>query len=139
MHTHNHKEKFYFLYNILFNMNKKIIKGKWWDIEKKVNKKINSKYDRIKDFKMDPKGYFLIRLDQKNNQIIVGHCVINNAKHELTTEITGKKAIEILNTIIQNNLISTLQHSGDMGIELSKAEIALEQNIKYVQDKDLIF
>ena len=120
-------------------MNIKIIKGKWWDIEKKVNKKINSKYDRIKDFKMDPKGYFLIRLDQKNNEIIVGHCVINNGKHELTTEITGKKAIEILNTIIQNNLISTLQHSGDMGIELLKAEIALELNIKYVQDKDLIF
>ena len=41
--------------------------------------------------------------------------------------------------IIQNNLISTLQHSGDMGIELLKAEIALELNIKYVQDKDLIF
>ena len=119
-------------------MNKKIIKGKWWDIESKIEKKIISKFDKIKDFKMDPKGYFLIRLDQKNKNIIVGYCDIENDKHILTTEITGKKAITILNTIINNNLISSLQHSGDIGIELCKAEIALKLNIEYVQDKDLI-
>ena len=40
-------------------MEEKIIKGRWYDINKKIRKKIVAKYDRIKDWKMDPKGYTL--------------------------------------------------------------------------------
>jgi dihydropteroate synthase len=49
----------------------------------------------------------------------------------------GKTAIEIVNTLIKENYISSLQHAGDMGIELCKAELALKNNLDYVQDKDL--
>ena len=52
-------------------------------------------------------------------------------------EITGKTAIEIVNTLIKKGFISTLQHSADMGIELHKAELALKYNLEYIQDKDL--
>ena len=45
--------------------NKKVIKGRWYNINKKIKKKINAKYDKIKDWKMDPKGYFLIEVDRK--------------------------------------------------------------------------
>ena len=41
------------------------IKGKWWQIKKTKNiKKIKSKYDKIKDWKIDPNGYFLIDIDR---------------------------------------------------------------------------
>ena len=52
--------------------------------------------------------------------------------------VTGKTAIEIVNTLIKEKYISTLQHAADMGIELSKAELALNNNLDYIQDKDLI-
>ena len=51
--------------------------------------------------------------------------------------INGKTAIEIVNTLIRKNYISSLQHAADMGIELCKAEIALRYNLNYIQDKDL--
>ena len=71
----------------------------------------------------------------------VGYCVITKSSdspvHEMVAEICGKTAIEVLNTLIREEFISTLQHSGDMGIELCKAELALNNNLDYVQDKDL--
>ena len=51
--------------------------------------------------------------------------------------VIGETAIEIVNTLIKNKYISSLQHAGDMGIELCKAELALKYNLDYVQDKDL--
>ena len=51
--------------------------------------------------------------------------------------VEGKTAIEIVNTLIREKYISSLQHAGDMGIELCKAEMALKHNLHYVQDKDL--
>ena len=56
----------------------------------------------------------------------------------MVAEINGKTAIEILNTLINEKYISSLQHAGDMGIELCKAELALKYDLKYIQDKDLI-
>ena len=51
--------------------------------------------------------------------------------------MTGLK-LKIVNTLIKNKYLSTLQHAADMGIELCKAELALKYNLKYIQDKDLI-
>ena len=52
----------------------------------------------------------------------------------MISEVTGKTAIEIVNTLINKEYVSTLQHAADMGIELCKAEIALEYNLEYIQD-----
>ena len=90
---------------------------------------------------MDPKGYFLIAIDKKNNLIRVGYCKFtklgNDPVNDMVAEIVGKTAIQIVNTLIRENYLSSLQHSGDMGIELCKAELALKYNLDYVQDKDL--
>ena len=51
--------------------------------------------------------------------------------------VKGKTAIEIVNTLIREKFISTLQHAADMGIELHKAELSIKYGIKYIQDKDL--
>ena len=56
----------------------------------------------------------------------------------MTLEIKVITAIEIVNTLIRENLISSLQHASYMGIELTKAELALKYNLEYIQDKDLI-
>ena len=117
------------------------IRGKWFRINKNIKKRITASYDKIKDWKLDPKGYFLIDLDKKKKLLRVGYCIITKSKvssaHEMVAEICGKTAIEVLNTLIREEFISTLQHSGDMGIELCKAELALKNNLDYVQDKDL--
>jgi len=111
------------------------IKGRWWDIEKTSDKIIEAKYDRIKDWKMDPRGYFLIKLDRENKLIRVGFCTFPDNK--LRSEITGRTALEIVNTLIREEMISTLQHAADMGIELCKAEVALKAGKEYKQDDEL--
>ena len=121
--------------------NKNIIKGRWYNINKKIKKKIIAKYHRIKDWKMDPKGYFLIAVDKKKKIIRVGYCIFtklgNSTVNDMVAEIKGKTAIEIVNTLIREKFISTLQHAADMGIELHKAEISLKYGLKYVQDKEI--
>ena len=66
---------------------KNFIDGTFFRINKKIKKKIKSKYHKIKDWVMDPKGYFLIKLD-----------------NEMIAVIEGKTAIEIVNTLIKKNI-----------------------------------
>tara|TARA_B100001250_G_C19262967_1_gene555709 strand:- start:91 stop:477 length:387 start_codon:yes stop_codon:yes gene_type:complete len=123
------------------NSQKKIIQGRWFKINKKIESRISAKYHKIKDWVMDPKGYFLIDLDRKKNLIRVGYCKFtklgNPPVNEMVAIVSGKTAIEIVNTLIKQKFISSLQHAGDMGIELCKAEIALKYNLKYIQDQNL--
>ena len=123
------------------NSDKKVIKGRWYNINKKVKKRLIAKYHKIKDWKMDPKGYFLIRVDKKKKIIQIGYCKFtrlgNSPINDMVAIVKGKTAIEIVNTLIREKFISTLQHAADMGIELHKAELSLKYGFKYVQDKDL--
>jgi len=120
---------------------KNVIKGRWYNINKKIKKKIIAKYHRIKDWKMDPKGYFLIAVDRNKKIIRVGYCKFtklgSSPINDMIAEIQGKTAIEIVNALIREKLISTLQHAADMGIELHKAELSLKYGFKYIQDKNL--
>ena len=121
--------------------NSEILQGKWWKIKKDIKIRIEAKYDKIKDWVMDPKGYFLIKIDRENNLIRVAYCIFsklgNDPIHDMIAEVTGKTAIEIVNTLINKKYLSSLQHAADMGIELHKAEIALKYDYNYIQDKDL--
>ena len=120
---------------------KKVIQGRWYKINKKIKKKIIAKYHKIKDWRMDPKGYFLIRVDKKKKIIQIGYCKFtrlgNTPINDMIAIVKGKTAIEIVNTLIREKFISTLQHAADMGIELHKAELSLKHGFKYIQDKDL--
>ncbi len=99
-------------------------------------KEIKAKYDDNKEFKLDEKGYFLIRVDRKNKNIEVAFC---KSKNIIEVKIAGKTPIEIYHTIIKENLISYISHAAYLGRELQKAYIALQQNIEYVQDDELDF
>ena len=119
----------------------KVIKGRWYNINKKIKKRLVARYHKIKDWKMDPKGYFLIVVDRKKKIIQVGYCKFtrlgNSPINDMVATVKGKNAIEIVNTLIREKFISTLQHAADMGIELHKAELSLRYGFKYIQDKDL--
>ena len=120
---------------------KSIIQGRWYKINKKIKKRIKAKHHKIKDWVMDPKGYFLIAIDKKKKILHVGYCVFkkkgNKPLNEMISVVSGKTAIEIVNTLIRYKYISSLQHAADMGIELCKAELALRYKLDYIQDKDL--
>jgi len=121
--------------------NNLIIQGRWYKINKKIKKRIKAKYHKIKDWVMDPKGYFLIAIDREKKILRVGYCVFKKIGkkpiNDMISVVSGKTAIEIVNTLIKYKYISSLQHAADMGIELCKAEIALKYKLDYIQDKDL--
>ena len=122
-------------------MTENIIQGRWYKINKKIKTRLIAKYHKIKDWKMDPKGYFLIGVNRKKKVILVGYCKFttlgSSPINDMVATVKGKTAIEIVNTLIREKFVSTLQHAADMGIELHKAELSLKYGFKYVQDKDL--
>ena len=123
------------------NKKSQVIQGRWYKINKKIEKRIIAKYHKIKDWVMDPKGYFLIEIDRKEKLLRVGYCKFkklgNKPVNDMVSIVSGKTAIEIVNTLIRNKYISSLQHAADMGIELCKAELALRYKLDYIQDRDL--
>ena len=96
---------------------------------------IKGSYHHIKDWVMDPKGYFLIRVDKKKKIIELGYCKKDNV---VDFVITGKTPQEIYYTACKKNLLSRLDHAAYIGKELEKAYLSLKYNLKYVQDNELI-
>lgn len=82
-------------------------------------------------WKPDPKGYFIIKVFRDSNEIGIRHY---NYKDQSTAEFKGKKATHIYNEIIKRRLISKLDHAAYIGKELMKAEHALKNKKRYVQN-----
>ena len=104
-------------------------------INYKDAKIIEAKYNDLEEFQLDPKGYFLIRIN-KEKQIEVGFCKKDN---KIEIIIKGKTPIEIYQTILRENIIQKPDHAAYLGRELQKAYIALKQNKEYIQDEELDF
>ncbi len=103
-------------------------------------KVIKAKYNSKKEWKQDPKGYFLIRINK--NFIEAAYVKNDHSNHpkkdlKKATVIKGKNAEEIYNTIIREKLVSLKEHAAYLGSELQKAEIAMKNKLKYVQDEPL--
>ena len=97
---------------------------------------IKGNYDEIEDCKIDPDGYFLIKIDKENKKIVVGFCKENN---KVLVKITGNKPGDIYHEVLKNGLIKRADHAAYLGKECQKAYIALQQNLDYVQDEELNF
>jgi dihydropteroate synthase len=111
-------------------------KYKFFKQTEKITETIKSSHDPIKEWRPDPKGYFLIRVNEKKKRIEAGLCTY---KHIITKMVHGRNAIEIYNTIVRKNLISRLEHAAYLGKELYKAELALKYGKKYRQEFPLEF
>lgn len=100
-------------------------------------KEVIAEYDDANEFVIDDKGYFLMRLDRKNKNIEVAFC---NGKNKVVLKVTGKKPIDIYQTIInKENVPIRIDHAAYLGRELQKAYLALRYNLEYVQDDELDF
>ncbi|ADI74402.1 dihydropteroate synthase-related protein [Methanohalobium evestigatum Z-7303] len=82
-------------------------------------------------WQLDPVGCFRIKIATNLNYS--ERCIV--VEHEKTC-IVGKTANEILDTILDMELVSTLEHAGYLGRELKKAELALKFNRSYSQDDE---
>ena len=110
------------------------IQGRYTKIEDKKDRVIHAKFDPIKEWAMDPKGYFLIKYDATTKKLHAGYCT---AQNELIAEVIGNNAEEVYMTILREGFVSRLDHAAYLGKELEKAEIAMKLNKKYVQDSSL--
>lgn len=102
---------------------------------KKGIQEIEAKYDDRKEFVLDPKGYFLIRIVPEKKLIEVGFC---GKRNTVEVKVYGTKPIEIYQTIIREKIIERPDHAAYLGRELQKAYTALQLGILYVQDDELI-
>lgn len=80
----------------------------------------------------DPRGNFVIYL--QDNLIHVEHQSPEGAVLEL---ITGRTAHEISSKLVQKQKVSDYYHAFYFGMELQKAEIALQNNLNYKQELPL--
>jgi len=94
-------------------------------------KEVKASYDDEKEWRYDPKGYFLIKINKKDKTIEAAHCRRNNI---IEVKIVGKNSREIYNTIIREGLVSSLQHAAYLGKELTLAEYLLKHKLEYIQD-----
>jgi tetrahydromethanopterin S-methyltransferase subunit A len=95
---------------------------------------IDGKYDDLKDWVYDTKGYFLIRVNKEKERIEAGYC---KQKNKVLKVVYGTRASDIYYTLAQLYLVSRLDHASYLGKELTKAELALKNGLEYVQDEEL--
>lgn len=84
-----------------------------------------------KKFDIDKAGYFVIIPCAHKKVIVVEHYGYDN---KLLHTIEGKDARSLCSTIIENGWVTELSHATYLGRELAKAELALKDGTKYIQD-----
>ena len=127
------------------------------DSSKSLEEKINLDNDLSNRYiDLDPKGYFIIKVDLKENKLILEH-FLNNINEEgfaldpetnepikcdskskrLSNEVfegVSAKQLGILITEERNDLITRFDHALYLGRELQKAEECLYNKLPYIQD-----
>ncbi|QQG38635.1 MAG: DUF4346 domain-containing protein [Candidatus Woesearchaeota archaeon] len=100
----------------------------------KDSETVECNYDEIKDYKYDPKGYFLIRINKEKKQLEAAYCRQDN---KVLKVFTGKKPQDIYYAVCKLGLVSHYDHAAYLGKELEKAFLALKYNLDYIQDEEL--
>ena len=119
--------------------------------KKEIDNNLSNRY-----IELDPKGYFIIKVDLEKNKIILEHFLnnINDEGYALDPETNepikcdsqnkrvsnevfegiSAKQLGILITEKRNDLITRLDHALYLGRELQKAEECLYKKLPYIQD-----
>ena len=117
----------------------------------KIDNDLSNRY-----IELDPKGYFIIKVDLEKNKIVLEHFLnnINENGYAIDPETSepikcdsqakrvsnevfegiSAKQLGILITEERNDLISRLDHALYLGRELQKAEECLYKKLPYIQD-----
>lgn len=104
--------------------------------EGEPEKVIEASYDTRKEWCQDPVGYHIIKVFYDEGKIGVRFCTND---HKVKKDIVGANAEEIVQTIVRERLVGSLQHAAYLGHELHKAEVALKLRLNFVQDSELDF
>ena len=121
------------------------------DKKLKIDNDLSNRY-----IDLDPKGYFIIKVDLKESKIILEHFLnnIDEKGYALDPETNepircdsqnkrvsnavfegiSAKQLGILITEERNDLITRFDHALYLGRELQKAEECLYKNLPYIQD-----
>ena len=125
--------------------------SKIFDEKIKIDNNLSNRY-----IDLDPKGYFIIKVDLQENKIILEH-FLNNINDDgyaidpetnepikcdsqdkrvinLVFEGISAKQLGILITEERNDLITRFDHALYLGRELQKAEECLYKKLPYIQD-----
>lgn len=114
-----------------------IFEGK---VEMKEVKTIIADYDASKEWTADEKpdeGWFSISIDRDKQLIVAEHYLGYGGEAKLNCRVVGKTAEQIIGTIVKEKLVKGLYHTGYLGKELARAQIALEKNLPYEQEGKL--
>jgi tetrahydromethanopterin S-methyltransferase subunit A len=86
-----------------------------------------------KRLKLDPAGYFVIMaMKGKRHPLLVEHY---RSDGTLRNMVEGQSAADICAELIEQKLVTQLDHAAYLGRELAKAEMSLFSESKYTQDK----
>lgn len=80
---------------------------------------------------LDPTGFFIVLLDRAREVLICEHYT-NDGK--ISHVIEGRQASLVAATVIEQGLVSRLDHAAYLGRELARAELALRSGAPYRQD-----
>jgi len=98
--------------------------------------RIKGQYHSLKEWKKDPKGYFIIKVFYTKGYFGARFHTYDSVPH---LDIIGTDAESIVQTIVREKLVTSLQHAAYLGHELYKAETALKHHLNFVQDSPLDF
>lgn len=101
-------------------------------LTKELNNVIDTSKTKVK-WTQDPKNYFTIKPLSSRGKIYVRYYKNNKLKQTFS----GINTASIVQKLIEEGLVSRLDHVAYLGKEIEKAIIALENNLDYVQDEKL--
>jgi hypothetical protein len=96
--------------------------------------RVRASYESRKEWRMDPKGYFIIKVFYEKGYFGARYHLASGVPKK---DIIGTDAEAIVQTIVRERLVTSLQHAAYLGHELYKAQIALERHCPFVQDSPL--
>lgn len=82
--------------------------------------------------RLDPAGYFVVYPDRRVNQLVLEHY---SNQGVLDRMFSAQSPAALYATVIDEKLISRLDHAAYLGRELARAEQALKTGEHYVQDR----
>ena len=90
------------------------------------------------NLKLDPIGYFLIRINKKTKKVEIGFCnykdMVLGKSNKIKKKFSSKNPETILNWVKKNKLYSMQSHFNYLKKELANAKLCLENNKEYTQE-----